>query len=263
MKITAIKTAPIRTGDDTIVSFFQKYLHDIQERSIFVVTSKIVSLCEGRVIKVGSIPKDQLMRREADWYLPREKNFYNIMLAIKNSMLIPSAGIDESNGDGHFVLWPSNPQKSANLIRHYLKERFNLKEIGVIITDSTTAPLRRGTNGVAIAHSGFLALKNYIGEPDIFGQLLKITRANIKDALAAAAVAVMGEGNEQTPIAIIEDLPFVEFQDRDPIMAEVQDLHIGLSEDLYAPLLKSVCWRPGGQRVRWYNGIAYWLKKLF
>ena len=55
----------------------------------------------------------------------------------------------------------------------------------------------------------------------------------------------MGEGNEQTPIAVISDVPFVEFQDRNPTKEEIEELKINIDDDLYAPLLKSVNWRKG------------------
>jgi dihydrofolate synthase / folylpolyglutamate synthase len=72
-----------------------------------------------------------------------------------------------------------------------------------------------------------------------------VTKVNVVDALAAAAVLVMGEGSEQTPLAIISDLPFVTFYDRDPSMEELQQLRIAIDDDLYGPLLTSVRWRKG------------------
>ncbi len=159
---------------------------------------------------------------------------------------MPTAGIDESNADGAYVLWPFDPQKSANDIRAYLRERHKVNDLGVIITDSKTTPLRRGVTGVSIAHSGFSALKNYIGEPDIFGKQLRVTKSNVADALATSAVIVMGEGNEQTPLALITDVPFVNFVHEDPSEEELHELTIPLDEDLYGPILKGAPWRKGG-----------------
>ena len=62
------------------------------------------------------------------------------------------------------------------------------------------------------------------------------------DGLAAAAVAVMGEGNEQTPLAIIRDVPFVAFRNEPPDQKEVDGLCISLKDDIYAPILTSVSW---------------------
>ena len=122
--------------------------------------------------------------------------------------------------------------------------------MGVLITDSTTRPLRRGVTGVALAHSGFAAIEDYVGRPDIFGHPLTVTKANIRDGLAAAAVLVMGEADEQTPLAVIADLPFITFQERDPTAEELAFLHISLEEDLYAPLLTRAPWQAGGQALR-------------
>ena len=251
MKVVAIKTSVVEPKSGrTLTSFLDEHVPTMSEASILAITSKIVSLSEGRVVKIGDREKNELVQAEADEYIPAALNSYGIALTIKNNLLIPNAGIDESNAHGHYVLWPENAQKSANEIRCYLRERFRLEKVGAIITDSTTSPLKRGTLGVAIAHSGFVALKNYIGQPDIFGRPLNVTQANLRDALAAAVVAVMGEGNEQTPLAVIEDVPFIEFQTYDPTAEELQELRIAMDEDLYAPLLKNAPWETGEGGVR-------------
>lgn len=245
MKVTAIKTHKIRAGESDIFFILDKYLKKMREGSVLAVTSKIISLCEGRVVKIGDADKDKLIISETDFYLPRKLSKYDVMLVIKDGLIVPSAGIDESNADGYYVLWPKDPQKNADEIFKYLKKRFGLKKVGVIITDSKTTPLRWGTGGVAIAHSGFLALNNYIGKPDIFGRKLKMTKANIMDALAAAAVLVMGEGDEQTPLAVLSEASFVKFQNRTPSKRELKELKINIEDDLYAPMLKAVKWRKG------------------
>lgn len=245
MKVTPIKTHKIVVGKENLFAILNKYLPQLKENSILAITSKIVSICEGRVIKIGNVNKIDLIKKEAEYFLPPEKSKYNISLTIKRGLLVPTAGIDESNGNGYYILWPKDPQKTTNQVRKYLKNKFALKNVGVIITDSKTTPLRWGTIGFALSHSGFKPLNNYIGKPDIFGRLLHVTKASIMDGLAAAAVAVMGEGNEQTPLAIIEDIPFVKFQNRDPTKKELEDLNISLEDDLYAPLLKSTEWKKG------------------
>lgn len=245
MIISTIKTEKITPGKQDLLSILDEYVKSIKEKSVLAVTSKIVSICEGRVVKIGEIDKEKLIEKEADYFLSERERNYGITLTIKNNLLIPSAGIDESNGAGYYILWPSNPQKTANRVRQYLCQRFSLKRVGVIITDSKTSPMRWGVTGVALAHSGFSALKDYIGKPDIFNRKLKFTKANIADGVAAAAVLAMGEGNEQTPLALITDAPFVEFQSRNPTQKEISDLQISLKEDLYASLLKGVKWLKG------------------
>jgi putative folate metabolism gamma-glutamate ligase len=245
MRVKAIRTHKI-VQDRDLFALLDRYVTSLEERSILAITSKIVSICQGRTVKVDDADKSALVEREADCYLPPSASRYRVHLTIKGNLLVPEAGVDESNADAHYVLWPDDLQKTVNEVRAYLCGRFSLKWAGVIVTDSRTMPLRWGVSGVALAHSGFLALNDYIGQADLFGRPLQMTVVNVADALAAAAVLVMGEGSEQTPLAVIDDLEFVTFQARDPSAEELQGLHIDIEDDLYAPLLKAVEWRSGG-----------------
>src|SRR2546423_20425 len=83
------------------------------------------------------------------------------------------------------------------------------KILGIIVTDSRVVPLRWGIIGIALSWCGFEALKDYSGQPDIFGRLMKFEKTSLIDSLATAATVTTGEGNEQKPLAVIEDLPFV------------------------------------------------------
>ncbi len=251
MQISAIKTPIVTTQDRDIRTILDVALQEVHEGDVLAVTSKIVALCEGRAVPLDAASKAELVAQEADLYLPATVSRYAVYLTIKNSALMPWAGVDESNGDGHHVLWPRAPQQTANEIRAYLCRRFSLKHVGVLITDSRPLPLRWGVTGFSVAHSGFAALHDYRNAPDLFGRPLRMTQANIADALAAAAVLVMGEGSEQTPLARISDLPFVTFQRRDPSDEELADLAVSLDDDLYAPLLSAVAWERGaGQEER-------------
>ncbi|MEK7060812.1 MAG: coenzyme F420-0:L-glutamate ligase [Patescibacteria group bacterium] len=250
MNIQLIQTEPITTDSGDITNILDKSLSSFEEKSILVVTSKIVSISEGRVVKIGSIDKDTLIQNEAEYYLPHTKSKYDVTLTINHNMLVCTAGIDESNGNGYYILWPKDPQASANKIREYVVKRFGLTNIGIIITDSRSSPLRWGTTGVALSHSGFFALNNYIGEPDIFGRTLTMTKANVADGLAMGAVTVMGEGKEQTPLAVITDVPFVQFQSRNPNKEEIKNLRIDIADDVYAPLLTMADWKKGGKKKK-------------
>ncbi len=246
MKVKAFKTKKINLGDN-LYKILAEYLpKKINDKSVIAVSSKIVAICQGRVAKIESEKqRDILAKKEAEAYLPREYNQYGFMITINNGIMVASAGIDASNGNGYYVLWPKNPQKSANEIREYLVKKYRLKNIGVIITDSKLTPLRWGVTGVAITHSGFAALKNYIGTPDIFGRLMQAEKSNIADSLATAAVIEMGEGNEQKPLAVIEDINFVEFQKQNPTRKELNGLKISIGDDVFSSLLKSVKWQKG------------------
>lgn len=245
MKITAIKTHKITVHDTDLLQILDRYLPEVSEGSIVAVTSKVVALCEGRVVKTDQTDKESLIKKEAEYYLPRASSKYGVSLTITGGQLIATAGIDESNADGYFVLWPEDAQKSANSIRKYLQEKFQIKQLGVIITDSKTTPLRWGVTGTAIAYSGFQPLHDLIGTPDLFGRELKMTKVNIVDGLAGAAVLVMGEGTEQTPLAIIEEVGFVQFVSENPSQIELKSLRIELEDDIYQPILSTADWQKG------------------
>lgn len=241
----AIKTRPLIPPQDDLLSVIKESILSLKEKSIIVVTSKVVSIWEGKCIKIDGVPdKDELIKKEADLYIDRQKvsSDYDVMLTIKNNILIPTSGIDESNANGYYILWPEKPFESAKKIYDFIKKEYNLKEFGIIISDSHTTPLRTGIMGIGISYYGFNPLRDYRGKKDIFGRELKMSQTNIVDSLSASAVYAMGEGNEQTPIAIIEDVGDISF-------STAQDecsLRISLDEDIYSSILKSVKWNKGG-----------------
>ena len=233
MIVTPIKTDRVEAGKISLKKLLDESLLSFNEGSILGITSKVVSLCENRVVPIGSIDKEELVKQEADLFLPKSFSPYNYAFTIVKKTLIANSGIDESNVGGGYVLWPKDPQKTANEIRQYLVKRFALRQVGVLITDSSAYPMRYGTVVIPIAHSGFLAKKDYRGQPDLFGRPFKVSVSS----------------TEQTPIAIITDVPFVQFQDRNPTKKELDSFYIPiLKDDLFAPFLNSVKWRKGGQK---------------
>lgn len=245
MKIKAYKTEKITPGSFTLRVLLEKFVPALSENSVLAISSKVVAICEGRFVKMKDADKDELISSEASFYIPRERNPYNVTLTIKDNLLIAGAGIDESNGNGYYILLPEDPQKSVNFIREFLRRKFNLENLGVVMTDSRTTPLRWGVTGLSIAYSGFKPLKDYVGTPDLFGRDFQFEKLNITDSIASSAVLVMGEGAEQTPLAVIEDIPLIEFQDEDPSKEELESLKIDLNSDLYGELLKNAPWEKG------------------
>jgi dihydrofolate synthase / folylpolyglutamate synthase len=244
MRARAIQTHAITPGERDLFAILDRYVPELPERAVVAITSKIVAICEGRVRPMEGIDKHALIAEEAERYLPPDPR-YGVSLTLKRGLLIATAGIDESNSDGYYVLWPADVQRSAHALRAHLAARHGRAELGVIITDSRSAPLRPGVTGVALAHSGFHALNDYVGKPDLFGRPLRMTKVNVMDALAASAVLVMGEGSECTPLAVLEELPFVTFRAQSPSPEELARLRIAPEDDLYAPLLTRVDWRRG------------------
>ena len=245
MQIQPIKTRRLTADDRDLFAVLDAALPSFGEGDILAVASKIVALCEGRTAPIEGTDKAALIAAESTWFLPNTVSRYAVYLTVKANALMPYAGIDESNSDGRYVLWPADPQQSANALRAYLRSRFGVRHAGVLITDSRPLPLRWGVTGFTVAHSGFHALYDYRGQPDLFGRPLRMTQTNVADALAAAAVLVMGEGAEQTPLAHITAAPFVQFQEHDPTPEDLAALVTALEDDLYAPLLKGVEWERG------------------
>ena len=231
MNIRAIKTKKISVGEISLEKFLDDYIVDVKENSIIVVTSKVISLIENRVAPLTT-DLDKLIHEEAD-YISKDKNRYDRYTTFKFNALVSGAGIDQSNGDGSYILLPKDPQKTAKYIYDYLTKKFKIFDFGVIITDSRSMPLRVGASGVAIGFWGFAPLKDYVGTEDIFGRKLQFEKANVVDALATAAVLVMGEGNEQTPLAVIEDLNFIDFKKDSPTQTELKEFYISIDDDIF------------------------------
>ena len=236
MKIIPIKTKAMLPPKDSIYPMLDEYLPPLQEGDVLLITSKIISIHQGRCVKISDIKdKDELIKEEADEYIDRiECPGGYVVLTIKGHTLAASAGIDESNANGYYVLWPKDSNDIAKEIRNYLQKKFSIKKLAVIITDSRSMPLRYGAIGVAVGAFGFNPIKDYRHTNDIFGRELKMSRTNIADSLASAAVLLMGEGNEQTPMALARDLDFIEFTDDDLF----SELFMPFEEDIYYPLLK-------------------------
>ena len=226
MHVRALKTRIFKEGDD-LAAFIMHHVPRLQNGSILIVTSKIVALSEGRVADVKD--KEKIIRAESKW----AKRTKYVWLTEKDGMILANAGIDESNAEGKLILLPRDSFGSASALRRKLRAHYNIKKLGILITDSRVAPLRAGVAGVALGYAGFRGLRDYRGKKDIFGKKLKFTQTNVADALASAAILMMGEGSERQPLAVITDAP-VEFTDR----INKKELLIPLKDDMYAPLFR-------------------------
>lgn len=248
----AHKTHKIRVGDD-LYKILDKYLPSLSENSVVAITSKIVSICQSDVVKNdGTVDKEDLIKQEADFYIESAvpTPYGKIFLTRKDGHIVFSAGIDESNADGNFILWPKNLQLTTNKIWEYLRKKHNIKNLGIIITDSRLTPTRTGVIGFTITWCGFKPFNEESGKPDLFGREIKFTNVNIIEALAASAALVMGEIAEQSPLAVLTDLPFVEFQNRVPSEQEHKDVSWPIEKDMYGTLLTSVKWIKGGKGTK-------------
>lgn len=248
MIIEPIHTMRITPRSCTLIELLDTAITEMPPQSILAITSKVVSLCEGSIAPVQGTDKQALVREQSDYYMLESDSKWGINFTITDDTLIPNAGIDESNAGDVYVLWPEDAQETANQVREYLCGRFNNDELGVVITDSTCRPLRRGVSGVAMAFSGFKPLRDYIGTPDLFDRPFEVSQSDVVGGIASAAVLMMGEGSESTPLALLRDVTVAEFVSRGPSEEELASLRIPVEEDLFAPFLQHVKWQKGGRR---------------
>ncbi|MES2409413.1 MAG: coenzyme F420-0:L-glutamate ligase [Patescibacteria group bacterium] len=229
MIVKPIKTRIFNENED-LISFIKTYINKLKENSVLVITSKIVALAEGgTIIVMSKKEKEAIMRKESKAVIKTKI----VNLTLKDGMLMAGAGIDESNANGKLVLLPRDSFKVANELHQKLKKIYKIKNLGIIITDSRTFPLRAGVIGVTTGFAGFKGIRDYRGRPDIFGRKMQFSRTNNADCLATAAVFLMGEADETCPLAIIEGAP-LEFIDQ---KTRRNALSISIESDMYKPLL--------------------------
>ncbi len=228
-----VKTRIVRPPKDDISDLIDSL--EVQDGDIIFITSKILGLHEGRTMKIGDIDKKDLIRKEATRYLDYSNpagNFH-VNLTVTQNVLIPAAGIDESNADGYYVMWPQHPDATCRGIRTHLMTKRHLSRLGVITTDSHTTPLRWGVTGITIGLAGIEPLRDIRGEPDLFGREMEVTKVNLIDPLASMAVLLMGESDECTPIVILRGYQGIPFSDT----TSMDDFKIEPEIDLYSPLI--------------------------
>jgi F420-0:gamma-glutamyl ligase len=245
MEILPIKLRALKAPQDDLRGAVSRSRLKPKEGDIIAISSKVVSIDEGRTLPVAGTDKDRLVEREADWFIRIPGGIYRHTFTIAKGGMASSSGIDQSNGNGHYILYPKDPFVSAKHLRRWLMKTYGVKKLGVLITDSTSIPLRRGAIGFALAWDGFAPLKDYRKSKDLFGRPFRAEVANVADGLAAAAVVTMGEGNESMPLAIIRgaDVVFGNRKSKEPLAVAPKD-------DLYAPLLFKNWKRGGKSRTR-------------
>lgn len=202
MHISAIKTSLFRQGD-SLEDFINLHIPILQNGDIIAVTSKICALAENRIRNRNTLHTHIIQESQEVIETP-----WAILTRTTHGWCI-NAGIDTSNADTCIILLPKNPFKTAEKLRQKLMKQHTLTKLGVIITDTRSTPLRVGTLGKAIGYAGFKPIQSYIGKKDLFGRKSRVTESNVVDALAGIVVYSMGEGNEQTPLALIHDSPVI------------------------------------------------------
>ncbi|BBX74585.1 coenzyme F420-0:L-glutamate ligase [Mycobacterium shinjukuense] len=198
-----------RPGDDlaAAVASAAPWLRD---GDVVVVTSKVVSKCEGRLVPA---PEDTERRDRLRRKLVADESVR--VLARKGQTLITenrlglvqaAAGVDGSNvGRAELALLPVDPDASAAALRAGLRQRLGVT-VAVVITDTMGRAWRTGQTDVAVGAAGLSVLHNYSGAVDGYGNHLVVTEIAVADEIAAAADLVKGKLTA-LPVAVVRGVP--------------------------------------------------------
>ena len=224
--------------DDDLAAVIQKALTaqatPLQRGDVLVVTQKIVSKAEGRLLRLDTITPGPLAQ-EFGTRWNRDPRLIEVVLQqcqriirmdrgviiaeTAHGWICANAGVDASNvGGGDVVtLLPVDPSASAAAIRRGLAERAQV-DVPVLVTDTFGRPWREGLTNVAIGVSGLNPLHSYIGERDDRGYPLQMTIMAMADEIAGAAELVMGK-LDRVPVAVVRglEIPVAE-SDHRPLM---------------------------------------------
>lgn len=230
MQVKPIKTKIFKEGENLDL-FLCANIKKLKENSVVVVSSKIASLSQKRTRYATNEELHTLIEKEADFFVKPNKRYFTI----HNGMLTTVSGIDKSNGNGKVILLPQKPFEVAKSLRNTLMKKFNVKNIGVLLVDSRSIPMRRGIVAQALGYAGFKGLGDSRGKKDLFGRKIKYARPNVADSLGGVANLVMGEAGESQPLVIIENAPicFVEKINK-------KELLVTLQEDKFSPFYKEI-----------------------
>jgi coenzyme F420-0:L-glutamate ligase/coenzyme F420-1:gamma-L-glutamate ligase len=225
MAATPVTVLPVTglpeiTAGSDLAALIAEAAPDLREGDILVITSKIVSKAEGRVV---AVPREQAIEAETVRVVARRGA--TTIAQTRHGLVLAAAGVDESNtAPGTVVLLPEDPDESARRLRKALHHRTGLtpktpnipktpKTLGVIVTDTMGRPWRAGQTDNAIGAAGIIPVRDYRGETDTFGNVLEVTVAAVADEIAGAADLVKGK-SRQVPVAVVRGLAeFVTEQD--------------------------------------------------
>lgn len=198
----------VRPGDD-LAALITQAAPWLRDGDVLVVTSKIVSKAEGRLVEV---PADGPEREAARAEVLAAETARTVasrgnvrIVQTHHGYVMASAGIDESNVDRTcLALLPKDPDASARGLRAALRERAGV-DVAVIVSDTMGRPWRLGLVDVALGAAGIDPLRDHRGEVDPYGNELRLTEVAVVDELAAAAELVKGKC-DGVPVAVVRGL---------------------------------------------------------
>jgi coenzyme F420-0:L-glutamate ligase/coenzyme F420-1:gamma-L-glutamate ligase len=200
ISIAGVSGLPEITPGANLAELIAAATPDLRNGDILVVTSKIISKAEGRVV---SADRDEAIAAETVRVVARRGP--TTIAQTRHGLVMAAAGVDSSNtAAGTVVLLPEDPDGSARRLRKSIGDLTGAN-IGVLITDTMGRPWRNGQTDTAIGAAGVLPLRDHRGKPDSFGNVLEVTVAAVADEIAAAGDLVKGK-TDQVPVAIVRGL---------------------------------------------------------
>ena len=196
----------------------------LRDGDVLVVTSKIVSKAEGRLV---TVPEDGDERERARQEAVAAETARTVaargptrIVATHHGFVMAAAGVDTSNVEqSQLALLPKDPDASARSLRAALAERYGWR-VGVIVSDTMGRPWRNGLTDVALGAAGVEPLRDYRGRTDPYGNELQLTQTAVVDQLAAAADLVKGK-IDRVPVAVVRGLPGLPDDDGPGVVASL------------------------------------------
>jgi len=177
----------------------------LADGDIVVVTSKIVSKAEGRI--VAATDREDAITAETVRVVASRAHPGGITRIVENrlGLVMAAAGVDASNtAEGTVLLLPVDPDATARALRAALAERFGVR-LGVLITDTAGRTWRQGQTDIAIGAAGVRVLDDLRGSTDTHGRRLEVSMAALADEIAAAAELVKGKATGR-PVAVVRGM---------------------------------------------------------
>jgi coenzyme F420-0:L-glutamate ligase / coenzyme F420-1:gamma-L-glutamate ligase len=198
--VTPVTGLPEITAGADLAALIADAADDLRDGDILVITSKIVSKAEGRVVAAA---REQAIEAETVRVVARRGA--TTIAQTRHGLVLAAAGVDESNTvPGTVVLLPEDPDESARRLRKALHHRTG-RRLGVIVTDTMGRPWRAGQTDNAIGAAGVIPVRDLRGETDTFGNILEVTVAAVADEIASAADLVKGK-SQGVPVAVVRGL---------------------------------------------------------
>ncbi|MBI9115029.1 coenzyme F420-0:L-glutamate ligase [Sanguibacter suaedae] len=205
----------VADGDD-LAGVVADACPDLIDGDVVVVTSKVVSKSEGRI--VAAEDREAAITAETVRVVAvRERPDGPPLRIVENrlGLVMAAAGVDASNTpDGTVLLLPLDPDASARALRAGLRERLGVT-VGVVLTDTAGRPWRDGLTDLAIGAAGVRPLVDDRGTVDTHGRELSVTVTAVADEIAAAAELVKGKATRR-PVAVVRGLAHLTTEDDGP-----------------------------------------------